>query len=490
VTHILGLHLAEAVAATSDVVILPIGVWQTDKYGKVDLSEAVADEIITNFHDNVLGRQVRVDIDHGFAEAAGWIADLGYGTFADPKTGESRRAVVARVDWTPVGEKALSDKEYRYSSAAYGKYTDPASGKLYDNVLRAFSLTNDPVLQVPAVDEAPDSVEFAGVALSESLTFGDVDLADGTQLGDVVEDMRARHAEREAEQSAPDKQAAQWGSWEATSSFEKLVREAVASGLEGDALKARIDVLAADLPAAVMEAISNAVDDANSGEDTTIVPSARVPQTDPTALSDTGAEDPVSELLSRFDGLMDECDAIVKGTAGVKSMRTLASETRKKLEALLTKKGGTTTMSDTETKLAEERDDALTKLAAAERRERERKVDAALQKLSDKGMSEPARKQLRAILTAEDTTQILLSEAPDAKPVDVAEALLGFAESVEFVPIEKPKPEGSQDNKSTVTLSDAEIKAGKDMGVSEEYMLKAKAEKLAAEAVTETAEEE
>jgi hypothetical protein len=469
---VLGIHLAEAVAATSDVAMLPVGEWKTDKYGKVDLSESVCDEIIANFADNVLGRDIRVDIDHGFAEAAGWIAALGYGVFTDPKTKQPQRAVCMRVDWTPTGETALSNKEYRYVSAAYGSYTDVESGKTYANVLRAVSLTNDPVLRVPAVDQAPSSVEFAGVALSESL-----------QFGEVVDEL---HKQQES-QTPPELQAASWGMWPATDAFVTKVREAVADGMTGEELKARIDELAADLPDALMESIAASVERENEGGPPSVT--EPIEQVDPTQgaaeLSDTGAEDPVTALLSRFDALMGECDDIVKGTAGVKSMRTLASETRKKLEALLTKKGGTTSMAE-DTKLAEERDDALTKLAEMQAERKRDRVKAALDTLSAKGLAEPARVQLEAILTAEDTSQIMLSGKTD--PVDLPDALVAFAETVEFVPVEKPEGD-PQKAADTVTLSDAEIQSGKDMGVSEEYLLKAKIARQAAEAADEAEED-
>jgi hypothetical protein len=448
--------LAAGIDLNRDVVVLPVGKWHTDKYGDVDISPELCDELIANFNAKVLGRDIRVDIGHAFAEAAGWITALGYGTFADPVNNETCKALVMRVDWTSRGTTALSEGEYRYVSAAFGRYTDPATGKVYANVMRAVSLTNDPVMRVPAVDEAPASVEF-----SELVT-----LSDAMNLGEVVDAL-------DKCETPPQLQEAAWSTWEALSAFETLVRQAISEGMTGDALRARIAELATDLPAAIEKVVSEEVAEENA-EDAAEAQGIKPPQIDPfndgAQLADSGS-DPVKELLASYDDLMSKCDEIVGGTAGVRAMRTLASETRKKLADLLTKKGGTTDMSELETKLAAERDALQAKLDGYALAERTRKVDAALDTLSDKGMTEPARKALGAIMLA-DSDLVVLSEGATA--VSTADALLAFADTVEFVPVADAEGTALANDANVTTLSDSEKDTAKRMGVSEESMLAAK----------------
>jgi hypothetical protein len=466
--------LASGATATSDVVILPIGKWHTDKYGDLDLSRKVADELIANFSGQVLGRDIRVDIDHEFGEAAGWITGLGIGTFADPVTGDETPAVVMRVNWTPGGAKSLAEGEYRYVSAAYGRYTQPATGRVFANVLRAVSLTNDPVMVVPPVDSEPLSVEFSDM----------VTLADGIKFGEVVDAVEERIAEQDAEPAPADLWAAQWGSWPAFAAMDELLRQAIADGLAGDALRARIAELSADLPEAIAAAIEAAVTRANDGEDGPEVapaPAEVTPQTDPLApaeladsTADSGVSDPVAEILDAFDALMGKADDIVRGAPGVRAMRTLAAETRSKLSKLL--KGGTKMSDDKPTTPTPE----AVELAELKATIRNEKVTAALDALSAKGMTEPARHALAAILTTETPDAIVLSEG--AEPVEMPDAILAFASVVEFVPIATEDPGTALANTAgTITLTDAEIAFAKQQGVSEDFMLAAKVAKAEAD---------
>ena len=112
-------------------------------------------------------------------------------------------------------------------------------------------------------------------------------------------------------------------------------------------------------------------------------------------------------------------------------------------------------------------------LAELKQRIRGEKIDAALDALSAKGMTEPARTALAAILKADTPDAIVLSE--NADPVDAPDALMAFAELVEFVPV--TESEGRTETTPPVpevTLSEQEIAQGRAMGLTEADLLKAK----------------
>ncbi len=134
------------------VAVFPIGTFTTKKYGKLDLSEVRAKRIIENWKQNVLNRRIRIDADHEFAEALGWIVDLCLGEYNDSR-GTKRQGLIATVEWTPTGIRLLDEKAYMYLSAAIDDHVDVDGGKTYHDVLKAVSLTNDPVMPVSAVGE-------------------------------------------------------------------------------------------------------------------------------------------------------------------------------------------------------------------------------------------------------------------------------------------------------------------------------------------------
>lgn len=140
----LDLYLAEK--STKSVMVFPIGNWKTAKYPKLPLSEKLADNLIKNFDDGVLGAtEPFVDSsgrhDEG-APAAGWIKRLYKGKW------EKGEALFADVSWTNVGEDIIKNKLYKYISPVIASHVIPESGKEVFPVLRSMSLTNVPVLRM------------------------------------------------------------------------------------------------------------------------------------------------------------------------------------------------------------------------------------------------------------------------------------------------------------------------------------------------------
>jgi len=124
--------------------VMPIGTIDSPVYGKVQLTKDVASDMVKNFNDSVRASSktagLPIDFEHGDTQykdmAAGWIKKL----FAE------NDGIYADVDWTDAGTNALQKKLYKfYSPGFYLKgYTDPETGKEYQNVMTGGGLVNKP----------------------------------------------------------------------------------------------------------------------------------------------------------------------------------------------------------------------------------------------------------------------------------------------------------------------------------------------------------
>ena len=410
------------------VAVCPVGTFTTDKYPKLDLTRKRMTEVVKNFRDKALNRDVRVDDNHHFQEALAWIDELKFGSYTIK--GRKLPALLAKPKWTPKGTEVIAEQDYKYLSAAIGPYTDPLTGKRYDNVLKAVSVTNDPVAPVPAIGDPVDvdlsDTPAATVTLSEL-------------LGEVVDEYE--HGEQ-AEVPANLRSAA-WSIWEATSAFETKVREAIADGLTGDDLKAKIAELAADLPTAVVMAISDGVAEANEGGDSPVGSEKPAPQDDPTKLA-------VERYLRERGIELTDTGIAVSDTH----------------EDHTNPRGVNEHMSD-DTKLAEERDEAVklaeqreTELADAKAKLAEahaREVETALAELD---YDQPTKDAIKALLTAEGGT-ITLSEGKSFD--NVGEAVLAILKDAKRVHTElaaepTPEPDEATDERpyTSLRLTDAE----------------------------------
>jgi hypothetical protein len=123
-----------------EIQILKTGEWDTPNHGKFTVTEADLDAYIKHFDDKVRAG-VPIDLEHRKRgdEAYGWVEGLR-------KAGDG---LWASVSWTKSGASLLADKAYKYFSPEfYPKgYTDPETGKSYDNVLIAGALTNRPLFK-------------------------------------------------------------------------------------------------------------------------------------------------------------------------------------------------------------------------------------------------------------------------------------------------------------------------------------------------------
>jgi hypothetical protein len=117
-----------------------------DRYGKVDITRRMFDEMKANFEANVRGIQLMIDYAHDSErEAAGWIKGLEI--VQNLELGEDQ--LWAIVDWTPAGRRTLADKEFAYLSADFDpSYKDNENPtKIFGTVLLGAGLTNRPVIK-------------------------------------------------------------------------------------------------------------------------------------------------------------------------------------------------------------------------------------------------------------------------------------------------------------------------------------------------------
>lgn len=117
--------------------LIPIGEWEHDSYGTINLTPADIQQFKTNF-DAKVRNGVAITAGHeGYAElpAQGWITRV-----------ECRESGLwGEVDWNELGKKTLSDKQFKFFSPEFFRqYEDPESHETFSNVLTGGALTKSP----------------------------------------------------------------------------------------------------------------------------------------------------------------------------------------------------------------------------------------------------------------------------------------------------------------------------------------------------------
>jgi hypothetical protein len=147
---------------TTPVMVFPVGLWHTRKYGDLPFSKATAERIIANFAAKAL-EQTRPFVDSGhhdeMSPATGWVERVYLAPYKHPESGEQGEALWADVTWNERGAKVINAGEYRYISPVLAKHIITATGEEVAPVLRSLSPTNVPVLRaMPSILEAPEWV--------------------------------------------------------------------------------------------------------------------------------------------------------------------------------------------------------------------------------------------------------------------------------------------------------------------------------------------
>ena len=128
----------------------PIGLFKTGKYGEMIITRTFAERMVENWSRKVLGeRSVFMDVNHDFDQAAAWARDMRV----------SDNGLEVAWDFNELGRELISDRRYRYYSAAIGGAVDLETGDLAYPVLHAVSLTNTPVMNAMPEAHLSDAVD-------------------------------------------------------------------------------------------------------------------------------------------------------------------------------------------------------------------------------------------------------------------------------------------------------------------------------------------
>lgn len=123
------------------VQVLKCGSFAHDQYGTFEITPDTLRAIKANFEARARGVDLAIDYAHESDKvAAGWIKDV--------ELAENDQELWLLVDWTPNGQRALSDKEFRYLSADFTfNYIDNELKKSHGPTLYGAGLTNRPVIK-------------------------------------------------------------------------------------------------------------------------------------------------------------------------------------------------------------------------------------------------------------------------------------------------------------------------------------------------------
>lgn len=154
------IKLAENEGVNKWVQVLRVGKFQHPQYGAFEITPKVLSEMKQNFDNKVRGIDIAFDYFHkSDEEASGWPTKL--------ELRENNTELWAETDWTPTAAKKLSDRELRYFSPDFSfKWTDPESGKTFNNVLFGGALTNRPfVKEMEAIVASEETLKTQNILL-------------------------------------------------------------------------------------------------------------------------------------------------------------------------------------------------------------------------------------------------------------------------------------------------------------------------------------
>lgn len=134
-------HTFQEVSGVNGFVQL-IRVGKFEHWGEdIKFTEDILKQLKKNFDDGVRGIDLAIDYFHNsWEEAAGWIKSI--------ELRENDTQLWADVEWTPVAEQRIKDKEVRYLSPDLDfSYKDNESGEKFGAVLLGAGLTNRPAIK-------------------------------------------------------------------------------------------------------------------------------------------------------------------------------------------------------------------------------------------------------------------------------------------------------------------------------------------------------
>lgn len=127
-----------------EIQLLKVGKFFDPRYGKFTITTKLFSELVKNFKNGSLKREVSLDYIHdGAGVSAGWLKDV-----FEKKDENGIDGLFANVELSGSGKTQLSQKNFKYVSAEFDpKYVDNESGELIGAVLEGAGLTNRPVIR-------------------------------------------------------------------------------------------------------------------------------------------------------------------------------------------------------------------------------------------------------------------------------------------------------------------------------------------------------
>lgn len=175
----------------TDIQLLRTATIYDSRYGAVEITKAMLDKMVINFDEKVRGIEIMLDAGHNSdKEAYGWFKSLEV-RLADGNQYE----LWAKVELTPIGQRALTEKLYGYISADFEiEYKDNETLTNYGVVLLGAALTNRPVIK--RMKSAIELSENKKMDLPELLQA--MGVASPEELVSMVSEMRAKMSSNES----------------------------------------------------------------------------------------------------------------------------------------------------------------------------------------------------------------------------------------------------------------------------------------------------
>jgi hypothetical protein len=135
----LAMNFAKVKAESDYQMVLPVGVFYSDWYGEIIITNSFAEAMVSNWKNKVMGnREPFIDTLHDMGKANGWIEDL-----------EARDdGLYAKIRWTDDGKELVEKEYFKYFSASIGAISHLESGDRKWPVLFAVALCNTPVMNL------------------------------------------------------------------------------------------------------------------------------------------------------------------------------------------------------------------------------------------------------------------------------------------------------------------------------------------------------
>jgi phage I-like protein len=116
------------------------GTYQHYWFGELIFDSILFDQMVGNFNEGVILRQIALDVDHDMTMAYGWIESLR-------RRGEDQDATLhATIRWTSPGMDLINGELYKYTSAEMGFDWEDNKGDKHGPTLLGTALTNRPYI--------------------------------------------------------------------------------------------------------------------------------------------------------------------------------------------------------------------------------------------------------------------------------------------------------------------------------------------------------